>query len=647
VGGRACRPLRGRMISDQHRRDVYAQGSCFSIDDRKKIDSKLRSFLKQEIDADLGTFECGLDLLDARIREMTTRVRSLQRKAISVLLNPQTSKDPTAALDDVQITNASTVEATADFARLGCENKSLITKSIALHESISVSRWRPQDLSLELSLTNCLYKTPQESPGWMLNGINHASLLPALNAATHQRMRRLCSYMAEQARYYNEADMRWRSNLCENMHRPLATRNIGARDGGRVPRSEHTWKDKGGSHSLFSLDSSRPPATQISASSRSRKALRDENSEHERLMSQILASSAKEARVERGALDDNDLPLPLPVLAHEDARLDESSPTCRQVVNPCIEEAVFSHSHQWSDLEKCIFLDKFLQYPKNFGKIAAFLTRKRARDCVRLYYDSKHAIDYKAILREHQQRRRGVKISWSITARAVETFGGKLDYDPRQNMVWFRLPESFTITPLRQHPSETRFLPSVTGVVKLTTTRMAAVPDKQHPQLPSPPRNSPSINTSLKQPKNACQSPTSPSPCQNAALANSYFHPKALDRSRKFVPPSEDVQYLIHPCSHRTQADTSRHFLKTCSSSENAVFPRDYPGLACAIPAKEAGMQTSDYFSTYKNRLGLKHTRGSPLRTPSCGSYNADCMAATSQKLPLRHGLPDWWPKVQ
>lgn len=40
-------------------------------------------------------------------------------------------------------------------------------------------------------------------------------------------------------------------------------------------------------------------------------------------------------------------------------------------------------------MEKAIFLDKFMQFPKNFSKIASFLTNRSTKDCVRFYYDSK------------------------------------------------------------------------------------------------------------------------------------------------------------------------------------------------------------------------------------------------------------------
>ena len=65
------------------------------------------------------------------------------------------------------------------------------------------------------------------------------------------------------------------------------------------------------------------------------------------------------------------------------------------VVDPLGDEALRRHVNPWSDLEKCVFVDKFLQYPKNFAKISSFLARKDARECVRFYYDSKKDVDFK------------------------------------------------------------------------------------------------------------------------------------------------------------------------------------------------------------------------------------------------------------
>lgn len=50
-------------------------------------------------------------------------------------------------------------------------------------------------------------------------------------------------------------------------------------------------------------------------------------------------------------------------------------------------------------MEKCIFVDKFLQFPKNFHKIAGFLKNRTTKDCIKFYYDAKSSIEFKFLLK--------------------------------------------------------------------------------------------------------------------------------------------------------------------------------------------------------------------------------------------------------
>ena len=70
---------------------------------------------------------------------------------------------------------------------------------------------------------------------------------------------------------------------------------------------------------------------------------------------------------------------------------------------------------------------------------------KRLKDCVRFYYESKKNIDFKALLREHQQRRRGLKLCWTETIYAMNsfrcsTFCDDDDDDDDQDLSLFELP---------------------------------------------------------------------------------------------------------------------------------------------------------------------------------------------------------------
>ena len=101
----------------------------------------------------------------------------------------------------------------------------------------------------------------------------------------------------------------------------------------------------------------------------------------------------------------------------------------RRVLNPLEEAKEQRHTNPWSDIEKCIFLDRFLQHPKDFRKIASFLKNKSVHDCISFYYDSKQSVPYKRALREHSKRkkRRGDSVKWEATIQAAISVGAKVN----------------------------------------------------------------------------------------------------------------------------------------------------------------------------------------------------------------------------
>lgn len=102
-------------------------------------------------------------------------------------------------------------------------------------------------------------------------------------------------------------------------------------------------------------------------------------------------------------------------------------------------------SNIWTDMEKCIFLDRFLQHPKDFRKIASFLRNKSTKDCVAFYYDSKQSVPYKKALKEFvmRRKRRGEYHMWDATIQASLSVGAVITQGPSEaKPLTFHLPES-------------------------------------------------------------------------------------------------------------------------------------------------------------------------------------------------------------
>ncbi|XP_046570749.1 LOW QUALITY PROTEIN: uncharacterized protein LOC124278997 [Haliotis rubra] len=62
--------------------------------------------------------------------------------------------------------------------------------------------------------------------------------------------------------------------------------------------------------------------------------------------------------------------------------------------------------NKWTEHEKQVFKEKYLQHPKNFGLIAQYLPRKTVAECVHFYYLTKKSDNYKQLLRKQNMKRK-------------------------------------------------------------------------------------------------------------------------------------------------------------------------------------------------------------------------------------------------
>lgn len=91
-------------------------------------------------------------------------------------------------------------------------------------------------------------------------------------------------------------------------------------------------------------------------------------------------------------------------------------------------------------MEKAIFIDKFIQFPKNFNKISKFLVNKTTKDCIKFYYDSKTTISFKSLLKEVDNRRRNIKVNWNHSIHIANDIGCSI-YPPK----WLLSPSSHSL----------------------------------------------------------------------------------------------------------------------------------------------------------------------------------------------------------
>ena len=117
----------------------------------------------------------------------------------------------------------------------------------------------------------------------------------------------------------------------------------------------------------------------------------------------------------------------------------------RRVYDLLGDEKKHSLINPWSDMEKCIFFDRFLQHPKDFRKIASFLKNKNTHDCIAFYYSSKQSVPYKAALKEHlmRKKKRGDNVSWEATIQAAISLGATVTAGiDSEKPLLFHLPEN-------------------------------------------------------------------------------------------------------------------------------------------------------------------------------------------------------------
>jgi len=144
--------------------------------------------------------------------------------------------------------------------------------------------------------------------------------------------------------------------------------------------------------------------------------------EQEQIIAELAAKEAMEKRIKEGGCA---LPRQQGLLERQLFASYSNGFFAHRVDDMLADEEERRHVNIWSDMEKCIFLDRFLHHPKDFRKIATFLRNKSTKDCIKFYYDSKKTVPYKQALKEFllRKKRRGDVVPWDATIQSVLSVG--------------------------------------------------------------------------------------------------------------------------------------------------------------------------------------------------------------------------------
>uniref|UniRef100_A0A2K6MH46 Nuclear receptor corepressor 1 n=1 Tax=Rhinopithecus bieti TaxID=61621 RepID=A0A2K6MH46_RHIBE len=150
----------------------------------------------------------------------------------------------------------------------------------------------------------------------------------------------------------------------------------------------------------------------------------------------------------------------------------------------------------WTDHEKEIFKDKFIQHPKNFGLIASYLERKSVPDCVLYYYLTKKNENYKALVRRNYGKRRGRnqvcfltvwKFSFTFMSRENTKEKDKMDGTAEETEEREQATPRGRKTANSQGRRKGRITRSMTNEAAAASAAAAAATEEPPPPLPPPP----------------------------------------------------------------------------------------------------------------------------------------------------------------
>ncbi|KAF8155607.1 hypothetical protein B0H34DRAFT_789745 [Crassisporium funariophilum] len=332
--------------------------------------------------------------------------------------------------------------------------------------------------------------------------------------------------------------------------------------------------------------------------------------------------------------------------------------TSHLVDNPSEYFAPHTGIHDWTEMEKQVFIGKFAEYPKQFGIIADFLPNKTASQCVDFYYlHKKQHIDFRKVVSQfapNKRRRRGMgkkkgnglladialhdaevhrgsgSASPSVVGRAPrgrKTMGApKVTASAaRRNAVQFEDTPTSTPTPepesrpRRRKVAATSTISAVTVAATAitvaptapTTTSISAPPivqsvsaatvdENETPEQESEPRPVKRAKRTRKTIKSAATIPDDPP------------SPGPEERAKDSTEPSSRTKKVVAPPVIQWEEEDKNLFLSLL-----AQYGDDFKRIAASMPNKTT-IQVSNYYKSNLILLDLeKVARSAPKRSPT------------------------------
>ena len=275
----------------------------------------------------------------------------------------------------------------------------------------------PKEMSYEDLLdTNDvpLYQSPMETPQWAYNEARHNQIFSYVLNAVATRRAGVAYHGRAMRRAYDAASVKWKRRVRKieeheemlQMAKSGTVPNKGANNTGKSGKyhTSNSSDSKQNATTAVGRPPKPPPLTPGGSLAKTTRLTRNTSADivrsDEEMLQKIKELEEEEMRREQFRKTLADIP---PMIFDRSERRSKTLLANRNglVLNAMEDEKQNRLRNPWSDIEKLIFLEKFLQYPKEFWKIAKFLRNKSTNDVVAFYYNTKHEMDYKNYLKHH------------------------------------------------------------------------------------------------------------------------------------------------------------------------------------------------------------------------------------------------------